>query len=98
MTTLLRRSYGTHVDALVVGILHLPDPLVVVVDHPLLPRPIRHEAEDQLGHLSSFSATGTSAMRDLSLTFNPDLPRLTYFILCVGSGWDMSARVMVGKR
>jgi hypothetical protein len=41
----------THVDALVIGIFHLPDTLVVIRDHPLLARPVGHDAEDELGYL-----------------------------------------------
>lgn len=39
---------SAHVDALVVGVLELPDPLLVVRDHPILEGAVLHTPEDKL--------------------------------------------------
>lgn len=71
----------THVDPLVIGVLQLPNPLVVVRNHPLLTGSILHTPENEFGYLARGGKYHLRISRlARRLTLRPDLPRFTYFI------------------
>ena len=49
-----------HVDALVIAVLELLDALVVIRNHPILPRAVLHAAHDDFGHLPLALSSGYS--------------------------------------
>jgi hypothetical protein len=63
----------THVDSLVIRIFQLPDPFIMIWDHPVLQRAILHTSQDQLGDLKSTSTLYWPIAKD-----NRDLAEKTH--------------------
>jgi hypothetical protein len=71
----------THIDALIIGILHLLDRFLFIANHPFKSRAISHASKNDFRHLEIVSGTTSLESIRKRLTFRPDFPKLTYSIV-----------------
>jgi hypothetical protein len=66
----------THVDTLIISVFELPNPLIMVFDHPIRSGTILHDPKYQLRYLTV--PHQHCRLHTAIHTFKPDLPRFTY--------------------